>query len=317
MNIIKTIKARGYLKAGVSLGINGLSYFDQHNKLWKGFDIDFAKAISTALLGNCDSIEFIPLQSNERFSALQENRIDIGTFNATLTLRREVNFGLLFIEPILFDGEAFMVRNIDHPCKLGNMKSRVVSAIRGSTTLRNLENYFIKNKLSYEVIEYNTPDQALSAYELGDCNIHCLDRILLAGERLRLKNPDDHIILPDIVTREAMSPVVSCRDPFWYMTAKWIIKSLIEAEELNISQANIKEKKSVAIGYEKEFLEPDHDLCNKLGVIKNFVEEIITQVGNYADIYHRHLGDNSKLKLTRGENTLRSNGGLLFSPLFL
>jgi polar amino acid transport system substrate-binding protein len=320
-NTIKKIQKRGFLRAGVSLGINGLSYFDKENSAWTGFDIDIAKSISVALLGDYDAIQFIPLQSGQRFSALQSNVIDIGTFNATLNLSREVEYGLSFMEPLLYDGEAFLVRKdlfrFEQAGHISNLKSRVVSAIRGSTTYRNLEIYFSKKHLNYEVIMSETPDEALAAYERNDCNIYCLDRILLVGERLRLHDPDAHLILPDVISREAMSPVISSNDPNWAMAVKWILKALIEAEELGISQENVTEKKDQSSDYIRNFLNPSPDLCRKLGLINNFTEKIITQVGNYADIYHRNLGDSSALQLNRGENNLRSKGGLLFSPLFI
>lgn len=316
---VNAIKARGYLKAGVSLGINGLSYFNKEKSIWTGFDIDIAKAISAALFGNGDAVEYIPLQSGQRFTSLQTNIIDIGTFNSTLTMSREVAYGLSFMEPMLYDGEAFMVPKevFEEAGQLASMQSRIVSAIRGSTTYQNLVIYFAKQQLDFEVILSDTPDEALSVYEQEKCNIYCLDRTLLAGERQRLAHPHDHLILPDIISREAMSPIVSSSDPVWAKAVKWILKALIEAEELGISQATIQEKKARAEGYTKEFLNPNPDLCEKLGLMQQFTEKVITQVGNYADIYERNLGCFSPLQLDRGENTLRSKGGLLYSPLFL
>lgn len=302
---IKAIKKRGFLKAGVSLGINGFSYFNKEKSVWAGFDIDIAKSISIAVLDDETAIEFIPLQSGERFSSLQSNAIDIGTFNATLTLSREVEYGLLFMDPILYDGEAFMVKknSFNKISNIESMKSRVVSVICGSTTYQNLEIFFQKRNLSYETVLSKTPSEALSVYERGECNIYCLDRVLLAGERLRLSDPDAHMILPYVVSREAMSPVVSINDPGWIIAVRWILKALIEAEELGISQKKLAGKKRKASGYIRSFLNPNFNLCRKLGLVNNFTEKIVTQVGNYADIYHRNLGDLSLLQLDRGETT--------------
>lgn len=316
---IKGIQQRGFLRAGVSLGINGLSYFDKLKSTWKGFDIDVARAVSVAILGDDKAIEWIPLQSGERFHALHNQLIDIGTFNATLSFSREVEYGLSFMEPLLYDGEVFMIRKnlLAQVGKLSNLKKPIVSAIKGSTTHQNLEIYFSNNQIEYEPIFSNTPDEALAVYEQEKCHLYCLDRILLAGERLRLQHPEEHIILPDVISREAMSPIVSNRDPNWVMAVKWILKSLIEAEVLGLSQDNILEKKNQAKGYIHQFLNPYPELCKKLGLVSHFTEKVISYIGNYADIYHRNIGELSPLNLPRGENNLRSNGGLLFSPLFL
>lgn len=316
---IKKIQKRGYLKVGVSLGILGLSHFNESSRQWAGFDVDIARSLAAAILGESDAIECIPLQSGERFQALQSQIIDIGTFNATITLSREVNHNLTFMDPLLYDGEAFMVRK-DCFRKAGsieNMPSRIVTVLRGSTTLTNLRHYFSKKNLDYDVMFYESPEDALRAYEDNTCTIHCLDRILLAGERQRLKQPDAHIILQDIVTQEAMSPVVSSDDPFWVRSVRWILKALIEAEELEISRENLAEKKKQASDYINQFLDPPSLLCSQLGLPRKFTENCIAQVGNYADIFHKNIGNLSKLLLSRGENELRSKGGLLFSPLFL
>jgi len=224
------------------------------------------------------------------------------------------------MEPLLYDGEAFMIRKdlLDQAHgQLSNLKNPIVSAIRGSTTHQNVDVYFSNNPLEYEVTLSDTPDEALAVYERNECHLYCLDRILLSGERLRLQNPDEHIILPNMVSREAMSPVVSNRDPNWVMAVKWIIKALIEAEVLGISKNNIMEKKTVSKAYIHDFLNPKPELCKKLGLINQFTEKVITHIGNYADIYHRHLGELSPLNLPRGENNLRSQGGLHFSPSFI
>jgi polar amino acid transport system substrate-binding protein len=252
--VIQKIRASDVINVGVSLGFVGLSFRKSHNSQWEGFDIDLAKAVAIAVLGNSKKINFISLQSGDRFQALKENIIDLGCFNASITFQREIDYYVSFVHPMLFDGEVLMT-NIDNLInsekKAKSTKKRFIAAMRGSTTQDNLKRYFGRLELDCEIMLFETPQQARESYQNGICNIYCLDSYLLAGERIQLEDKENHIILEDIISLEAMSPAISSADPLWHSTVSWIMKSLIEAENLGINKNNVHEKYNTSTGYLK------------------------------------------------------------------
>jgi ABC-type amino acid transport substrate-binding protein len=322
MNNLSVIKKRGAINAGVSLGFKGFSIQDEVTNHWKGFDIDIARAVAAGVFGDSRCVNYIPLQSGNRFSALQEGLIDLGVFNSSITFTREVFHDVRFIQPILFDGEALLTRlsNLYEGEKALNstsVKNKKIAAMYGSTTKENLIRYFSSRNLSFEIILFDSPTEARKAYELGECDLYCLDYYLLSGEKSVLRDSEQHVILNDVVSLEAMSPAVSNKDTQWAMAVSWIIRSLIEAEELGITSRNIQTLNISADSYVEKFLCPDKKICELLGLVENFTQKVISEVGNYSEIFARNLGKNSELKLERRDNKLRSEGGLLYSPLFI
>lgn len=321
-NLIKVIQRRGSLNAGVSLGFRGLSHRNETSGDWQGFDIDIARAVAAGVLGDSRAINYFPLQSGDRFDALNNGLIDIGTYNSSITFSREVAHGVKFVQPILFDGEALLtsrknLRQAVLEMNCHSLKNRVIAAMRGSTTQENLLRFFKSKNLTCEIVQFDSPAEARQAYEDGRCDVYCLDYYLLAGEKSLLSQPDQHVILNDVVSREAMSPAVSGHDSQWVAAVSWIIRTLIEAEELGISSDNVNTLNVPEESYIRQFLYPKKELCAMLGLPENFTRTVIAQVGNYAQIFDRNLGVNSAMNLQRRENKLRSNGGLLYSPLFI
>jgi ABC-type amino acid transport substrate-binding protein len=313
------IRQRGFIRAGVSKGIRGLSLYDTEKGAWQGFDIELARALAIAVTGDHDAVEFVPTAPAARFEAVAGGELDIGTFNASATLGRELDNGLVFPQPMLHDGEAFLVRTAElAPHRVpgvSSLKRRCVSVQRGATSRANLERWFGAKGLTFELMEYATPQQALDAYAQGECNLYALDRIPITGERLRLRDPSEHTILDEGISKEAMGPVVRADDPTWVRAVTWIMRSLIEAEERGITQPMCSSGQPVP-PHHLEFLRPAPQRCRSLGLVDHFVHRVINGVGNYAEIFERTLGAGSPLKLTRGRNALWCQGGLLISPSF-
>ncbi|CCW29010.1 transporter substrate-binding domain-containing protein [Xenorhabdus nematophila] len=318
--VIQRIKTHNILNAGVSLGFRGLSFRDNYNSQWEGFDIDLAKAVAIAVLGNSKKINFIPLQSGNRFQALKDNIIDLGCFNSSITFQRESEYNVSFAHPMLFDGEVLMTHEnnlINNVSEARSTKKREIAAMRGSTTQENLERYFAELGLNCNIMLFESPQDAREAYQKGICNIYCLDSYLLAGERIQLKAPEKHLFLKDRISLEAMSPAVSLHDPQWHASVSWIMKALIEAENLGITRNNVNDKYNISTGYINKFLKPSEELCNNLGLQTEFTYKIIRELGNYGEIFERNLGKSSILNQERKDNKPWSKGGMLYSPLFI
>ncbi|MFO6296659.1 transporter substrate-binding domain-containing protein [Rahnella selenatireducens] len=318
--VIEMIRQRDVLNVGVSLGFRGLSFRNAIKNCWEGFDIDLARAVAVAVFGDAGKIHYMPLQSGDRFRALRDGVIDLGSFNSSITFQREAESEVTFVHPMLFDGEVLMTpaSNLLEPVEQASYtRKRRIAAMRGSTTEENLKRYFGNLNLSCEISLFDSPSQARQAYQHGECNIYCLDSYLLAGERAQLKDKDAHIILQDRISLETMSPAVASHDPQWLKAVTWIMRALIEAENLQVSSKNIHEMSQEATGYLKTFLYPSEQNCKNLGLRPEFIREIIHQVGNYGEIFQRNLGKYSELNQARRDNNLWSQGGMLYSPLFI
>jgi ABC-type amino acid transport substrate-binding protein len=320
-NTTQRIKQRGHLRAGVSTGIFGLSFRDEAQRRWRGFDVELARATAAAVLGDADAVEFVPIVPDMRCSAVSQGVVDIGTFNASATLGREAQHDVLFPQAMLYDGEAFMVRSAefasaDGARAIGALSRRTVAVQQGATTTTNLLRYFSRHRFDHELRSFSTAQDALAAYASGECNVYALDRIPLTGERLRLHTPDEHVILDEQVSKEAMGPVVAAADSAWGRTVAWVMRTLIEAEELGLHRGNCDEMASSGEPYLKAFLHPSASKLERLGLQAAFPLKILQQVGNYAEVFSRTLGSASPLKLPRMKNALWSEGGLLISPSF-
>ncbi len=315
----RRIRARGHLRAGVSRGIFGLSYRDPKTQAWQGFDTELARAVAVAVLGDAEAIEFVPIDPDQRCRAVAEGLVDIGTFNASATLGRETEHDVVFPQAMLYDGEAFMIRRGDGigaetADALRQLSERTVAVQRGATTSANLQRYFAAARIDYRSMEFATPEDALAAYADGVCNVYALDRIPLTGERLRLARPDDHLILDEQVSKEAMGPVVAACDSAWVRAVTWVMRSLIESEDLALdSRGGADRAHEPGL---RHFLNPAPAVVERLGLRDGFPLHVLKRVGNYAEVFARTLGCDSALQLPRGRNELWSRGGLLISPSF-
>ncbi|MBA3772070.1 MAG: amino acid ABC transporter substrate-binding protein [Ramlibacter sp.] len=319
---VEKIRRRGHLLAGVSKGIFGLSYQEADSQKWRGFDVDLARAIAVAVLGDPNAVEYVPISPNVRCQAVDGGVVDVGTFNASATLGRESACNVIFPQAMLYDGEAFMVRvsdidGVNSARAIAALSERVVAIQQGTTTATNLERYFGSRGLSYQLRPYPSPQEALAAYASGDCNLYALDRIPLTGERLRLPNPGSHIIVDEPISKEAMGPVVSARDYQWVRAVTWIMRALIESEELGLSSKNcLRFSELDGPLHVTTFFHPSQDKLDCLGLQGSFPLNVLRHIGNYEEVFARNIGSASPLNLPRFKNTLWSSGGLLISPSF-
>lgn len=312
--ILERAKQRGRLRCGVSRGIYGMSF--QEGQRWQGFDVDFGRAIAAAVLGGTENIEFVSLKPEERFTALRDDVIDVLCCNATYTFSRDAGLGISFAAITCFDGETVMVHRGLGVSSVQQLKNPVVALQSGTTTDINLQRFLAQQGLSFTGRYYATPQEALDAYARRECDAYALDRVPLTGERQRLPNPEDHIILPETFSKEPMGPAVKAGDSLWEKLVRWVVYLVIEAEELGVSSERIDEQKASQHPGTLNLLKVTDAASPQLHLEPGWAYRVIKQIGNYQEIFDRNLGAQSRLKLERGANALWSRGGLLYAPPF-
>ena len=320
---LDTVKQKGFVQCGVSQGLIGFSNPDDQNN-WSGLDVDFCKAVAAAVLGDATKVKYSPLSAKERFTALQSGEIDVLSRNSTWTMSRDTSLGLLFAGVTYYDGQGFMV-----PAKLG-VKSALelggasVCTQTGTTTELNLADYFKANKLEYKIVAFEKNEEVLKAYQEGRCDVFTTDQSGLYAEVLKFPTPADHIVLPEIISKEPLGPVVRQGDDQWFSIVKWSYYALLNAEELGVTSANVDEMKNSANPEIQRLLsvkvknpdgtDADNDFGKGIGLGPDWAYNIIKQVGNYSEIFERNVGLNTPLKIARGKNALWKDGGLQYAP---
>ena len=306
---LDNVKKKGFIQCGVSQGLPGFSAPDKKGQ-WQGMDVEVCQAVAAAVFGDKKKVKYTPLSAKERFTALQSGEIDILSRNTTWTLVRDSNLGLDFAGVTYYDGQGFMVRK-----KLGIKSAKelggaTVCVNLGTTTELNVGDYFRKNGMKYKLVAFEKTDEVVKAYDAGRCDVYTTDQSGLYANRIKLKNPDDHMVLPDIISKEPLGPVVRHGDNNWGDIVRWSLYALLTAEEFGITKANIKKfsnSKNPAI---KRFLGDDGDLGKTLGLSNDWAKKIVSQVGNYGEVFARNLGPTTTLKINRSLNKLWSEGGL-------
>jgi general L-amino acid transport system substrate-binding protein len=292
-NVIK----RGSLNCGVSQGVPGFSNADASGK-WSGIDVDFCRAVAAAVLGDANKVKYTPLSAKDRFEVLKAGDIDVLARNTTWTLSRDGGLALDFIGTNFYDGQGFMVRkaaNINSAKKLNNVK---VCVETGTTTELNLRD----------------SDEAVAAYDSGRCDVYTTDKSGLAANRTKTKNPADHIILPETISKEPLGPVVRGNDENWANITRWALNVMIEAEELGITKANVDTLKSTDNPAIKRLLGLEGETGKNLSLSNEWSYNIIKQVGNYGESYEANVGPKTPVGLGRGLNQLWTKGGILYAP---
>jgi general L-amino acid transport system substrate-binding protein len=310
---LETVKERGRLICGVSEGIIGFSAAVGDGK-WAGFDVDFCRAVAAAVLGDSEKVDFVPLSATYRFDALRRGEVDILSRNSTWTMGRETDFDIIFVGVTYYDGQGFMLRrsaDIPSALELGGTK---VCVQAGTTSAVNLADYFISNNMAYEVVMTASPAESLAAYRDGDCNVLTSDMSQLYSQRIELDDADEHVILPDAISKEPLGPAVRDNDPEWALLVKWVHFALLDAEELGISSATIDEALASSKPDIRRFVGVEGTFGEGLGLSNDWAANIVRQVGNYGEIYQRNLGTNSKLGIPRGMNQLWNLGGIQYAP---
>ena len=310
---LKTVKDRGTLSCGVSQGLPGFSSPDDKGN-WTGLDVDLCRAVAAAIFNDPTKVKYVPLSAKDRFTALQSGEVDVLSRNTTWTISRDTSLGANFTGVTYYDGQGFMVKKSLKVNSALELNSASVCVQTGTTTEQNLADYFKANNMKYEVIAFGTIDEAIKAYESGRCDVFTDDSSGLYASRLKLTNPADHVVLPEIISKEPLGPMVRHGDDQWFDIVKWTLFAMVTAEELGITQKNVDEMVKSDKPELKRVLGTDGNLGEQLGLTKDWVIRIVKAVGNYGESFDRNVGAGSPLKISRGLNNLWTKGGLQYAP---
>jgi general L-amino acid transport system substrate-binding protein len=310
---LKRTLRRDAVLCGVNTGLPGFSIPDDKGN-WTGFDVDFCRAIAAAIFDDPTRVKFVPLDASERFRELQNRKVDVLARNSTWSMSRETSYDLYFPAVAYYDGEGFMTpsaRNIDSALSLDGSKICVQDA---TTTQLNLADYFRANNMKYQEVKFTKLDDVFKAYQTGTCDVLTADVSQLYALRLNLAKPGDHTILPDVISKEPLAPVVRQRDDDWMMIVKWTLYAMINAEELGITSKNIDEALKSKKPDVMRLVGTEGAYGEELGLTKDWAARIIRRVGNYGEVYDRNIGTGSKLDIPRGLNQLWNAGGIQYAP---
>ncbi|WP_420415168.1 amino acid ABC transporter substrate-binding protein [Roseibium sp.] len=307
------VKANGFFTCGVSQGNPGFSNPDNEGN-WSGLDVDYCRAVAAAVLGDPEAVKFRPLSSPERFTALQSGEIDLLSRTTTWTMSRDTNLGANFAGVMYYDGQAMMVRKELGITSAMELAGASVCTATGTTTELNVADFFRVNKMEYEVVAFEKNDEVTAAYDAGRCDVYTTDKSGLHANRLKLTNPSDHMILPEVISKEPLGPVVRQGDDQWFNIAKWTLNVLINAEELGVTQANVEEMKGSDNPAVKRLLGIESNFGEALGLNKDWAVRIIGSIGNYGEVFARNVGVDTPLGIERGLNASWTDGGILYAP---
>jgi general L-amino acid transport system substrate-binding protein len=308
------VMKKGFLQCGVSQGLPGFSNPDQNGN-WEGIDVDVCRAVAAAVLGDASKVKYSPLSAKERFTALQSGEIDMLSRNTTWTLVRDTALGLNFAGVNYYDGQGFMVRKDLGVKHAKDLAGASVCVNIGTTTELNMADYFRSHNMKYKPVVFEKADEVLAAYDAGRCDVYTTDRSGLAAQRLKLKDPNAHMVLPDIISKEPLGPVVRHGDDQWFDIVKWSLNCMIETEEYGVTSKNAAElKANTKNPVIRRQLGVEGEMGKNLGLGNDWCYNIVKQVGNYSESYEKYVGPKTALGLSRGLNAQWSNGGILYAP---
>ena len=307
------VKAKGHVQCGVSQGLPGFSNPDDKGA-WTGIDVDFCRAVAAAVFGDSMKVKFTPLSAKERFTALQSGEVDLLARNSTWTATRDTALGLNFTGVNYYDGQGFMVKKSLGVTSALQLNGASVCTNTGTTTELNVADFFRANNMQYEVVAFEKADEVVASYDKGRCDVYTTDASGLYAQRLKLSNPGDHVVLPEIISKEPLGPVVRQGDDLWFNLVKWTHFAMVNAEELGITSKNVDEMKSSANPGIKRVLGVEGKFGENLGVGNDWAYNIIKQVGNYGESFDANVGPDTPLGIARGVNALWSKGGLQYAP---
>ncbi len=311
---LDAIKARGQVVCGVNVGLAGFSGADS-NGVWTGLDVDVCKAIAASVLGDASKVKWVPLNAQQRFTALQSGEIDILSRNTTFSLTRDASLGLHMTAVTYYDGQGFMVPVKGKVKSAKQLKGATVCVQSGTTTEKNLTDFSRANNLAMKPVVFEKLEATNAAYFSGRCQAYTTDASGLASIRNKeATNPAEHLVLPELISKEPLGPMVRRGDDEWFAIAKWVIYGLIEAEEYGVTQANVdamqKDSKDPVVG---RLTGSTEDTGKLLGLEKDWLVKAIKAVGNYGEIFERNVGPKTALALPRGANNLWTNGGQMYA----
>ncbi|WP_136679495.1 amino acid ABC transporter substrate-binding protein [Neptunomonas sp. XY-337] len=310
---LDAVKARGVLQCGVSTGLPGFSNPDDKGN-WKGLDVDMCRAVAAAVLGDATKVKYIPLTAKERFTALQSGEIDLLPRNTTWTQTRDTQLGLNFAGVNYYDGQGFMVSKDLGVKSAKELDGAAVCIQAGTTTELNLADYFRLNGMSYAPVVFDTSDQTVKGFEAGRCDVLTSDQSQLYALRIKLEKPDSAMVLPEVISKEPLGPVVRQGDDQWFNIVKWTHNALLNAEELGVTSANVDEMKKSKNPNVRRLIGLEGPKGKGLGLNDDWAYQVIKQTGNYGESFDRNVGAGSPLKVNRGINALWTDGGLQYAP---
>lgn len=310
---LKAVKDRGSLNCGSNTGLAGFGIPDAQGN-WTGLDVDLCRAVAAAVFNDPTKVKFVPLTAKDRFTALQSGDVDVLARNTTWTSSRDTQAGLNFTGINYFDGQGFIVRKDLKVNSALELADAAVCVQQGTTTELNLADYFRANKMKLKTVAFATLDEAVKAYDSKRCDAYTTDASGLYAARLKLEKPDDHIVLPEIISKEPLGPAVRHGDDQWFDVVKWTLFAMINAEEMGITKANVDEMRKSDNPDVKRFLGVEGNFGEQLGLSKDWAYQIVRHVGNYGESFERNVGAGSPLKIQRGLNALWTKGGLQYAP---
>ncbi|MCG8427134.1 MAG: amino acid ABC transporter substrate-binding protein [Chromatiales bacterium] len=311
---VDAVKAKGFVQCGVSTGLPGFSSADDKGN-WTGIDVDACRAVAAAVFGDANKVKFSPLTAKERFTALQSGEVDMLARNTTWTLTRDTSLGINFTSPNYYDGQGFLVSKDLGVKSALELDGASFCIQAGTTTELNLADYFRANKMSYTPITFDKSDETVKAFEAGRCDALTSDQSQLYALRIQLKNPGSAMVLPEVISKEPLGPVVAQGDDEWFNIVRWSLFAQLNAEELGVTSANIDKMKSNSKDPNIRRLIGLEGIKGKgLGLKDDWAYNVVKQVGNYSEMFERNVGMGSPLKISRGLNALWNAGGVQYAP---
>jgi general L-amino acid transport system substrate-binding protein len=307
------VRTRGSLVCGVNEGLPGFSFVDERG-VWSGFDVDFCRALAAAVFGDAGKVKLVPLSADARFQALRDGKIDVLSRNSTWTMGRETEFGLTFVGVTYYDGQGFMVPRALHVNSALELDGAKVCVQSGTTTIDNLADFFASNKMTLEEVVSSSTDASIKNYDAGLCSVLTSDLSQLYALRLRLSKPRDHVILPDVISKEPLGPVVRDNDLQWINIVKWVHFVMINAEELGVSSRTIDQALQSQKPEVRRLVGANGNFGEQIGLTNAWAANIVRSVGNYGEVFERNLGSKTPLAIPRGLNQLWNAGGIQYAP---
>lgn len=310
---LDTVKERGFLQCGVNTGLPGFSNADEKGN-WTGIDVDICRAIAAAVFGEASKVRYTPLTAKERLTAVQSGEVDVLSRNTTWTMTRDTSLGVNFTGITYYDGQGFMVSKGLGVKSALELDGAAVCILAGTTTELNLADYFRTHGMKYEPVVFDTADQTARGFEAGRCDVLTSDQSQLYGLRIKLAEPDKAVVLPEVISKEPLGPVVRQGDDDWFNIVRWTLFALVNAEELGVNSSNVDEMKASTNPEIQRLLKQEGTEDSGLGLANDWIYQIVKQVGNYGEVFERNVGQGSPLKIERGLNALWTDGGLQYAP---
>ena len=312
---LEKVRTRGHVVCGVSKNSPGFSHVDRTGH-WSGFGVDFCAALAAAAIGRADAVVYRSLSAAARLSALKSGDVDVLVHNSSWTLGRATDLGLRYVSPLFYEGMALLVRRDQNIASAMELAGGAFCTLAATPSPRDIASYFGSRKMAYEIVTFDTWDEAVKAFKSKRCQVLSAESSTIAVQLASMPDKSEYMILPEMIAQEAMAPAVRSGDEGWYEIVRWTVFALIKAEELGLSRKNVEGLRAQDNKRVQQFLGVDGHTGKTLGLSKTWTYLVVSQVGNYGDIFERNFGADSPLKMSRGLNHLWSDGGLLAAPAF-